>query len=255
MDLCAAAFEGSLPTILQLLEAGAPVDFPDLSNQRTPLIKAAMKGHTEVVKLLLDHGATASCKDSSGKTALDWAKKQNHESTSEAIRNPQAASRNAGPVSANDVTPDVKAGASEPMRANDILDPKAGMQLFNAALEGSLATVAELLEAGAPIDFPDPSTMRTPLIKAAMKGHSGVVKLLLENGARWSERDASGLTALEWAIKQDHAPTVDALKFGGAVVDHDYADAQQIKLLEERKQGKPQSYKTSFYKQFVHCQK
>ena len=39
----------------------------------TPLVKAAERGHTDGVKLLLDAGADKDVKDMDGKTPLDWA--------------------------------------------------------------------------------------------------------------------------------------------------------------------------------------
>ena len=177
--LCDAAMAGDLPRALQLLEDGAPIDSPDAANQRTPLIKAAMKGHTEMVKLLLERGAARTCQDSAGRTAMDWAAKQGHTATVDAFG------------------PDPKG------------HPKAN-ELSTAALEGDLATVLELLEAGTPIDVPDAANQRTPLIKAAMKGHTEVVKLLLERGASPAYRDSAGRTAKDWAVKQGHAATKEA---------------------------------------------
>ena len=81
MALCTAALEGDVPTVLQLLEAGAPIDFPEYGTKRTPLINAAMKGHTEVVTLLLARGAAPASKDVSGWTALHWATKEGHTAT------------------------------------------------------------------------------------------------------------------------------------------------------------------------------
>ena len=52
----------------------------DEENQQgeTPLIKAAKTGHKEVVKLLLEKGATLDLTDFTGRTALDHAKQNRH---------------------------------------------------------------------------------------------------------------------------------------------------------------------------------
>ncbi len=42
---------------------------------QTALICASMEGHVEVARLLVEAGADLSIKDWSGKTALDWANK------------------------------------------------------------------------------------------------------------------------------------------------------------------------------------
>jgi ankyrin repeat protein len=61
------------PEVLSvLLESGADHKIAD-SDGVTPLMKAADRGDTERVTLLLAHGADKSVKDELGRTALDWA--------------------------------------------------------------------------------------------------------------------------------------------------------------------------------------
>ncbi len=55
-----------------LLDGGAPVDVVNLAGY-TPLLWAAHKEHTEMVRLLLDSGADVSAADAHGCTALHWA--------------------------------------------------------------------------------------------------------------------------------------------------------------------------------------
>ena len=204
--LCDAAMAGDLPRALQLLEDGAPIDSPDAANQRTPLIKAAMKGHTEVVKLLLERGASPAYRDSAGRTAKDWAVKQGHAATKEAF---------------SQLLPGSNPAETDPQ----------GMALCTAALEGDVPTVLQLLEAGAPIDFPEYGTKRTPLINAAMKGHTEVVTLLLARGAAPASKDVSGWTALHWATKEGHTATVTSL--GGASAEVTAA-VEQAAILQQR---------------------
>jgi ankyrin repeat protein len=45
----------------------------------TPLMQAAYKGNVKFVKLFLKYGADPNLKDKQGKTALDMAKKKNHQ--------------------------------------------------------------------------------------------------------------------------------------------------------------------------------
>ena len=66
--------EGTLTDILELLLAhGANPDSRD-DNQRTPITLAIERGRTKVVKLLLDTGKIdLTCKDNEGRTPLMWA--------------------------------------------------------------------------------------------------------------------------------------------------------------------------------------
>lgn len=58
--------------------------------------------------------------------------------------------------------------------------------------------------------------MQTALLWAAMRGHSEVVKLLIEKRADVKAADKNGWTALKWAENNNHAGTVAVLKEAGA---------------------------------------
>jgi uncharacterized protein len=49
----------------------------DLSG-RTPLMGAAVNGHLDLVKLLVNYGANIKAMDKDGKTATNWAQEMNH---------------------------------------------------------------------------------------------------------------------------------------------------------------------------------
>ena len=71
-----AALNGHLDAVKFLVEeGGADVESKDLS-QKTPLSRAAAEGHLEVVKFLVEEGgADITSKDEDGKTALDLARR------------------------------------------------------------------------------------------------------------------------------------------------------------------------------------
>jgi ankyrin repeat protein len=58
---------------LSLPGKGAIVDKPNFTTGRNALMEAAAKGRLEIVQALVNAGAEINMKDSSGKTALDWA--------------------------------------------------------------------------------------------------------------------------------------------------------------------------------------
>ena len=55
------------------MEAGADIDRQDGRNQWTSLMWAMTNRHKDIAKALLDHGASAEIKSSTGRTASDFA--------------------------------------------------------------------------------------------------------------------------------------------------------------------------------------
>lgn len=66
-QLMAACDSGDLAEARRLVAAGAPVDFV---SGETPLVKAALKGHLEIARFLLDAGADINIRKDTGSTAL-----------------------------------------------------------------------------------------------------------------------------------------------------------------------------------------
>lgn len=61
-----------------LIAHGADVNAAPISTKITPLMGAAFDGDVVRTKLLLDHGADPSCRDSYGRTALFYARQEGH---------------------------------------------------------------------------------------------------------------------------------------------------------------------------------
>jgi hypothetical protein len=77
--LCTAAGEGDIGTVERLLdEGGSPdawgIDYVDLA-----IVAAASGGHSDIVALLIEHGADVNGRNSAGYCALDAARAEGHE--------------------------------------------------------------------------------------------------------------------------------------------------------------------------------
>jgi ankyrin repeat protein len=92
--------------------------------------------------------------------------------------------------------------------------------LYTAAVQGELAIVRLLLEAGAdPNQESSGESEGIPLCAAASWGRTEVVRLLLEHGAdpNLAERPKDGaMTALRWARRKGHSETAQVLLEAGA---------------------------------------
>ena len=72
-DLVQGAMFGNVKKVTAALQEGAEVDDLAPNNIMTALMWASYKGHTQIVKILLDEGADADRKNRLGMTALMYA--------------------------------------------------------------------------------------------------------------------------------------------------------------------------------------
>lgn len=87
--LLKAASTGDVATVRRLLDSGVDINYHSKDKQatgRTALSEAAIQGHLEVVRLLLERGANLDWQDRAvGFTPLGWAANEGHESIVEAL--------------------------------------------------------------------------------------------------------------------------------------------------------------------------
>lgn len=69
---CMSIAKGDLQTVKKLIELGVDVNSP--SNGMTPAMYAAKYNRTEILELLIKHGAELKKKSEKGLTAMDYAK-------------------------------------------------------------------------------------------------------------------------------------------------------------------------------------
>jgi ankyrin repeat protein len=86
--LGAAAVEGKTDIGRLLITRGARLDNRTDSLLETPLTQAAQMNRTEMVKLLLEHGADSSERDKTGRTALEWANKNGNSEMASLLQTP-----------------------------------------------------------------------------------------------------------------------------------------------------------------------
>ena len=102
--------------------------------------------------------------------------------------------------------------------ANTVL-PGGETALMTAARVGALGAVKSLLARGATVDRKDDRRGQTALMWAAAEGQAEVVAVLVEVGAEFRTRLASGFTPLLFAVREGHLDVVRALLKAGADVN------------------------------------
>ena len=189
----------------------------------TPLIKAALSGDAEAIKVLLKAGADVNAKNKDGFTALMAALLEGHTESVNAL---------------------IKAGADVNAKGKD-----GGTALMAAAIFGHTGNVNALIKAGADVNAKD-NTGWTALMGAAIWGRTENVNALIKAGADVNAKSNDGYTALMWAAEYGYAEAIKVLLNAGADVNIrdkygnravDYARKKQelkgtdaLRLLEER---------------------
>jgi ankyrin repeat protein len=148
------------------------------NSTKTPLFFAALDGHGQVVRILLDNGAQFQCKDKLYKqTPVQWAAKVGHAEILELLIEEKADFKGRDGISIT--------------------------LLSLAAGNGNEDVVQILLKKGADIEFRDNEFGQTTLLWAAKRGRNSC------GGFTWrhadlSSRDKVGLTALKLAYENGH---------------------------------------------------
>ncbi|WP_447983493.1 ankyrin repeat domain-containing protein [Nitrospira sp. Nam74] len=100
-----------------------------------------------------------------------------------------------------------------------ILLQGCSLGLMHAADSGDSSGVSSLLDQAIDANTQFPILGSSPLILASAKGHSEVVRLLLDHGAHINATDHTGWTPLHAAIYGGHAEVVQLLLERGAQMD------------------------------------
>jgi ankyrin repeat protein len=212
--LTSAVYVENVEIARALLEAGARIDVRPQSGEIPLIHRAAQVGNVELVRLLLEHRAsaaapgTATYAASSGKV--------------EVLQLVERAGAN------------LREDADEPLRAAAIAGGEEAVRYLLSrgavvdAADGNLRTalsrsvafdqhevVRVLLEGGADPRQADPESGWTPLMSAAMGGDSAMIVLLMDAGADPAPRDAQGKNAADYARGAGNGHVVPLLRRRG----------------------------------------
>jgi cytohesin len=197
-----AAQEGDLATALRLLGSDPYLVKSREDYKLTPLHRAAMAGHADLVAALLDRSADVDARDYGGGAALHGAATQGQSEAAAVLLG----------------------GGADP----NAVDEEGLAPLHFAARAGHEAVASLLLARGA-----DPNVRGrftgTPLHEAAEQGHRGMVELLLARGGLANARSGGShkpLTPWHAARQAGHAAVAELLRDHGG---HDRA-AQAISI-------------------------
>jgi ankyrin repeat protein len=184
-DLHSAINRQNVAELERILETKeAPINAVDKYGY-SPLMQVAQKGYTDMIEMLVEHGADVNLQNEAGKTALMLASF-------------------AGKLTC------VKELCYH--GADKQLCDKGGSTALHWAMDSSHLELAEwLIDNGADIEARDVNGW-TPLLRiAAVGGNRQVATMLMRAGAVVDATDKDGKTALMLAVVNNHLPLAEAL--------------------------------------------
>jgi ankyrin repeat protein len=189
-DSLIRAVHGDSEMIRLLLDHGANPNLHSLVDGSTALIAAVSGGLTEVAQLILNGGVDVNATDTELWTALHHAANSGHLPVVRLL------------LRRSDIQVDA------PAKDGDT-------PLVRAAWQGKDEIVSLLMERGADINFAMDPRKDTPLIRAAAYSEEGVVRLLLRHGA-----DVDRVCEGRWTALL-HAADTGNIVIAGLLLDHD----------------------------------
>lgn len=216
---------GDVDRVEKVISKGANVNAVDEEFGDTPLVKAVINCHKDVVALLLRCEARIDVVNRAGETALPIAERDSTPEIARMLRahaEALAAGLDKAPVAWADRGEELWFWAGE-----------GGVEMgdgLNYAASNSLACaeVTKLLDAGINVDAREAESNETALMIAASCGAAGVVELLLARGADPREIDSHGSNALHRAASAGHRDVVDML------IASQKLEREKLKLVEAR---------------------
>ncbi|WP_084417804.1 ankyrin repeat domain-containing protein [Henriciella litoralis] len=212
-----AAQEGHADIVRALLENGASINQLNEFSGTFPLLQAAQNGHTDIVCELLENGASVNQQNEvSGTFPLLMASQEGH-------------------------TDIVRALLEKRANVNQFDEVAGTFSVLQAAQNGHTDIVRDLLDKGADVNQENEISGTFPLLQAAKNGHTDIIRALLEKGANVNQMNvSSGNFPLLMAAQEGHADIVRALLKVGADLNQQDETSGTFPLLMAAQEGHAQ---------------
>ncbi len=220
--LILAAYAGQIGTIEWLLEHGADPNIQNDDRETCLISGMAPKNADEVIPILLKAGANPNLRDTMNRTPLIWAAVLGHTGAAQALiaAGTDLSIRDEGNASA--LTGAVISGHLEVVDALLAAGDKTdlGQAAMIAMNDGKTELLLKLVDGGLSPDYAEGDRNMSLLHYAAALGNAKATQELLKRGAKPDPVDILLTAPLGLAASGGHVDVLKALLAGGAEVDH-----------------------------------
>jgi ankyrin repeat protein len=254
-DIHRLVSEGDLERVESLLKENPLLVNEEDANGRTPLFTAVIRRNPQMVKLLIDYGASVRVGDRNLRAPIHFAGFNNdtdmialllekgavvdtraigaatpliHSSLFNSVEVSRFLIEHGADINiqCNSLTTPLYFAALNNNREylDYLLDAGADIDtpdfldrtpLYVAVRDGYLEIVKELIDRGADLKIRDAHLNRSLLHLASIQGHSNIVEVLIQEGLNINGKDARGYTPLDYANRYGHDSTAEFLKKNG----------------------------------------
>ncbi len=227
--LCVAVRADNYDHVVAMLDAGVDPDWQGPESKTAALHVGAKHGHTDICDLLLERGAAVNLQNKAGWTPMHFAASSGFFEMVELLRSYGA---QADILNKLQQSPVDLARAHGYNRIVDVLrnrPPRSGTStqlekvslakeklLSRAVFANDMEAAVAQLDAGAKVNWLNPTTSVTSLHVAVKQGRLPLARLLLERGADSNIQTKAGWTALHFAVSKSNYEMAELLKEFGA---------------------------------------
>ncbi|POI32676.1 hypothetical protein CIB84_003572 [Bambusicola thoracicus] len=217
---------GYVDVVKVLLESGASIEDHN-ENGHTPLMEAGSAGHVEVARVLLENGAGINTHSNEFKeSALTLACYKGH---LEMVRFLLEAGADQEHKTDEMHTALMEACMTPVMVSCKLVAEQYELSHESKKQDGHVEVARLLLDSGAQVNMPADS-FESPLTLAACGGHVELAALLIERGANLEEVNDEGYTPLMEAAREGHEEMVALLLGQGANINAQTEETQETAL-------------------------
>lgn len=196
VELIQASATGSLTGVEAALRAGVDINVKDAINGTTALMLAAQNGHTDVVRFLIEKGADVNEKKTTNGTTDPMPSQEKDKiddiEAYKAVKN-KIIFKLIGEMM------DIQ------LLLTKVTDPNAN------TIKGYLDEIYDFIRQNDEVIVKNPTDGGSALWMASKNGHTDIVKILIEKGARVNAKNAYGITALMLALDKDYTDIIKLL--------------------------------------------